>query len=135
MFSDRTCGINLVSGKIPIGVVSYVSSGNSGYIVNLSRLSLMSWDSAVSSCSSYSIEGFGYWYLLGKDSLKTSIYTNNKAVNIGLSRAGGQSLESNYYWSSTENSDTGAYYVVSFRDEVSVYSKSTSLSVRCFKSF
>ncbi len=177
--SDMTCSASKVSGKTPIGVVSYIS-GSTRLAINLVNTSL-NWSSSsytdisgITNCSSSSTAkndfsgksntaawvsyygsstssyapGYcynftttgtskGQWYLPAAGELYASIVTNYSAVNSGLSAAGGTTIQSGWYWSSSEIDYDKAWILYSNDGHMSDFSKSGGFNfyVRCVLAF
>ena len=76
-------------------------------------------------------KGSSGWYLPAAGELKAMSYSYG-AINLGLQKLSKTQISSNYYWSSSENHDYAAWYVIPSDGKVyGGLSKNTSLSVRC----
>ena len=171
--SDMSCSASKVSGKTPIGVVSYVN-GSKRIAINLDHTN-MQWGgygtdipgltnysssphttdfngksntskivSALGSgtgyaagyCNAYSKGGVSGWYLPAQGELYASVWTNKSTVDAGLSAAGGTSIQSGWYWSSSEYSSYSAWCVGAYSGTVDWGHKTNNYHyVRCVLPF
>ena len=155
----------MISGKTPIGVVSYIN-GPKRLAISLPHTQL-TWSSnyidlpgidnitsgitakadyegkgsvtnrAAGYCYNYSTTGTSKhdWYLPALGELFPSVWTNRVAVKKGLKIAGGDKLERGHYWSSSEYSYYHAWGVYAFGGVGYGGSKGTSFYVRCVLAF
>ncbi len=89
-------------------------------------------------CYNYATTGTskGQWYLPAQGELYETIWTNETAVNSGLSVAGGTFIQTGYHWSSSEYSSNDAWSVYAGYGYVNYTSKTNNLGyVRCLLSF
>ena len=89
-------------------------------------------------CYNYATTGTskGQWYLPAQGELYETIWTNETAVNSGLSVAGGTLIQTGYHWSSSEYSSNDAWSVYAGYGYVNYTSKTNNLGyVRCLLSF
>ena len=176
LYSDKTCSSGCtISGKTPIGVVSYVN-GSTRLAINLVHTSIQ-WGGygtdiseltnftnfmaqndfsgksntakivvalgdhsnyAAGYCYNYTTDGTskGDWHLPAEGELYASIRTNNKAVNSGLSAAGGTQLfVDSYYWSSNEEAGEYVWVANAGNGNVNTHAKSNSNFIRCVLQF
>ena len=169
-----SCSTDLVSGKTPIGVVSYVN-GSTRIAIQLDKPDTMTWSSdytnisgitnyssspdttdfsgksntqawvnyygasatkyAPGYCNSYSKGGVRGWYLPAQGELYASIRTNQRAVDAGLSKAGGTSTEGGWHWSSSEYTNRHAWLVYGIGGATDWHAKVARNNVRCVLAF
>ena len=74
------------------------------------------------------------WYLPARDELK-SIYTAKEKINVTLERLGKIIIDDYSYWSSTEEDDTCAWYVIMYDGDAVSSVKSIDYYVRAVSAF
>jgi hypothetical protein len=100
---------------------------------NTNLIVAASCNGAASVCKSLLINGFSGWYLPSLNELG-SLYANRAMLNSILVANGGSPF-SNYYWSSTQSSDTNAFFLNFTNGGGTSFSKTYSAYVRAIRNF
>ena len=119
-------GCNL---KNVIGTSFAIGTGEN----NTNLIVAASCNGAASVCKSLLINGFSGWYLPSLNELG-SLYANRAMLNSILVANGGSPF-SNYYWSSTQSSDTNAFFLNFTNGGGTSFSKIYSAYVRAIRNF
>jgi hypothetical protein len=112
-------GKNYISGTLPTGVtpvakICYVDGDGHGLALALTDEGTKDWSTAQTTCAAHTpaFTG-GTWKLATQDEWDNMIYAagSYSALHDGFSSVGGTNMQSDSYWSSTENgSDFALYY-------------------------
>ena len=97
------------------GTVVGVKANGMNFYVAMNDLGTMDWNSAMNQCQNYSFCDNIKGTFPTKDQLVT-LYNNKSRVNSLLSKNGGTQFTNYWYWSSTNSSNRGFYYIVNMSD-------------------
>ena len=119
----------------PRGVVSQIKHGGfvvfeengHGLVTAMTDLGEMDWDSAKTACEELILNGYSDWYLPSKEELN-SVYVNLKQVGVG-------GFADDYYWSSTESGNYGAWRQHLTGDHQHSDARSSKYNVRAVRAF
>ena len=108
------------------GFVGY-DRGEYVLIAAITDLGSMDWDSAKTACDELVLNGYSDWYLPTKDELN-ALYVNFKQLRVG-------GFASDYYWSSTDGYNDGAWNqdFANGLQNYDVYSRKNKFNVRAVR--
>ncbi len=116
-------GDEIYAGKMNTSVIISVHSAKNDYD-----------DHAALLCANYQGGGYGDWYLPSKEELNL-MYQNKTPINVIATANGGSAFSNSVYWSSTENSDIGAWRQYFLDGSQYANNKGNTNSVRAIRAF